>query len=72
LSSTRTQDTCALAADQPQSLNVIGTLARRVPYRRIGRLMTNLVRPACRRTACLVSLLSSGGPVWIGCLGSSD
>jgi hypothetical protein len=31
--STRRQnaDTCALAADRPQSLSVIGTLARRVP-----------------------------------------
>ena len=29
-------DTCALAADQPQSLSVIGTPGRRVPYRRPG------------------------------------
>ena len=28
-------DTCALAADQPQSLSVIGTPGRRVPYRRL-------------------------------------
>jgi hypothetical protein len=31
----RRRDTCALAADQPQSLSVIGMLAHRVPYCRL-------------------------------------
>ena len=60
----RTVDTCALAADQQPSLNVIGTLARRVPYRRLFPLSAvgadGKLVAADHSILCIITPASSG------------
>lgn len=49
-----------MAADQPLSLSVIGTLARRVTFRRIGAVED---RAGCARDCALIIRLCTGLPL---------